>query len=116
MVTFLKFLARLWPLPTLALLALITWASFQPEGAVGDPGRWDKLVHLAAYACVAGPVGLAWPRRAWAWLGLLLAWGAAIELLQPLAGREGSLEDLLANLAGLALGAVAGWGLRRAVR
>ena len=108
----LRLAVRIWPLLTLAPLTFLTWASFQPPGtALGDPNPYDKLFHLAAYACVAGPLGLAWPRRAWLWLGALVAWGAGIEFLQPLAGREGSLEDEAANLAGLGLGAVAGRAL-----
>lgn len=108
-------LARVWPYLTLACLALVTWGSFQSDGGVGDPGPYDKVIHLAAYACVAGPLGLAWPRRAWVFLGALALWGGGIELLQPLAGREGHWDDLAANLAGLALGTAAGLGLRRGI-
>ena len=112
----LRLVARLWPVATLACLALITWGSFQSEtSAVGAPNPYDKVLHLVAYACVAGPVGLAWPRKAWIWLGVLVLWGAGIEVLQPLVGREGSWDDLLANLGGLALGALAGRGLGRLV-
>ena len=109
----LRLAIRVWPALTLAGLAIVTWASLQPEGAVGDPGSYDKLLHLAAYACVAAPLGLARPPRVWLWLGALALWGGGIELIQPLAGREGHWDDLLANLAGLALGAWGGWQLRQ---
>ncbi len=114
MVTLLRWVARVWPLPVLVLLAIVTWASLQPpDTGLGEPNPYDKILHMVAYACVAGPVGLAWPRRAWLWLGLLVLWGGGIELVQPLVGREGHWDDLAANLAGLALGAGAGRGLGR---
>ena len=114
MVTILRLAASYWAVLTLVALVFLTWASLQPPGtALGDPNPFDKLYHLAAYACVAGPLGLAWPRKAWVWLGVLLAWGIGIEMLQPLVGREGSLEDVAANLAGLGLGAGVGWGIRK---
>ncbi len=116
MVTFLRLAARFWPVLTLVSLIFLTWASLQPPGtALGDPNPYDKLLHLAAYGAVAGPLGLAWPRRVWLFLGTLVLWGAGIELVQPLVGREGHWGDLLANLAGLSLGGVVGWALGRFV-
>jgi len=110
----LHLVARFWPVLTLVCLALITWGSFQPEGTVvGDPNPYDKLLHLAAYGAVAGPLGLAWPRGVWVFLGGLVLWGAGIEILQPLVGRESSWNDVAANLAGLGLGAAGGRVLGR---
>ena len=85
---------------------------FAPAGGVpvAPPGV-DKVVHVLLFAVLAAT-------GRWAGVGLvplaasLAGYAAASEVLQdllPLA-RSGSLADLLADLAGIALG-VAGWRL-----
>jgi VanZ family protein len=78
---------------------------------VADTG-WDKLNHALAFA---GPMfaGLAARGRpsgpaVLALAGGLLAWGAALELLQTqLPPRSGDPADWLADAVGVALGAAA---------
>lgn len=85
---------------------VIAYQSLDPRGV---PGEVDKLLHFSAYAVwgvfavLATPAGRA--RRLL--LGVLLAAGAAIELVQPAFGRSASMWDALANFAGLAVGAFA---------
>lgn len=73
---------------------------------------WDKLNHVLAFAgpCFAGLAAL----RAGHWASgaplalALLAWGGALELLQPLLPpRGGDWTDLLADAVGIGLGALA---------
>ena len=105
--------ARHWLVLFAGLLGAVAVLSLTPQGGAGDPGGADKPLHLLAYGAVAAPVGLAWPPRAWIWLGVAALVGGGIELIQPAVGREGHWDDLAANLAGIAAGAVLGAGLRR---
>ena len=69
---------------------------------------WDKSNHMLAFL-VLGLLGLScWRTRAAAVLLGLAGYGAAIELAQSLSGiRIGDWVDLAADLAGLALAALA---------
>lgn len=48
-----------------------------------------------------------WP--CWLLAGAVLLLGAAIEIVQPWAGRQGSLEDILADLAGITTAVLPCW-------
>ena len=88
-------------------LAAITVGSLwpQPPDAVGGS---DKLMHVAAYTLLSA---LTWPAFA-LWRGGivliaafgLIIFGIAIEVVQPLVGREQSIADAVANAAGVVLG------------
>jgi len=74
----------------------------------------DKVQHFAAYGIwallvTASPRGLGWIT---AYVLVVVATGAAIELIQPMMGRTGSWLDLAANLAGIAAGTAIGLLLR----
>lgn len=81
----------------------------------GPPGS-DKLAHLTAFALIALPTAALAPRHLIWLLPLGLAYGGAIELIQPLVGRGRELLDLVSDGLGLAVGAVAGLALGGAVR
>ncbi len=90
-----------------------------PEG--GPPGDWqiDKLAHFAAFAAI----GLAtWPatRSTGAFAGILLTscvLAIGLEFVQAyVPGRDSSLLDVLANIAGLAVGSTGGRRLLGAPR
>ena len=71
---------------------------------------WDKANHALAFAVLAVLGLAAYPARAARVLPGLLAFGAAIELLQSLTGyRTAEWFDLLADAAGLLIG----WQLAR---
>ncbi|MGB2819661.1 MAG: PKD domain-containing protein [Phycisphaerae bacterium] len=100
--------------------------------------RWDKAAHALAYSVLAFLLLSALGRRSWAVtflsrafrgiarranlvkvLAVLLLvglFGLAIELTQPLVGRDRSLRDLAANVAGACFAAAAWWLLRRVMR
>ncbi|HEY7725757.1 MAG TPA: VanZ family protein [Anaeromyxobacteraceae bacterium] len=109
-------------LPALAWAAGVFWLSsqssplpFLPEGLF----TFDKVLHALEYA--AGGALLAWallprgPRAAFLLAALLAAaYGASDEVHQGLVpGRDGSLADWVADLAGAVAGA---WALVRARR
>jgi len=94
----------LWLPGTLLLGAAMTWASLMPPGSAGDPGAWDKPIHLASYAALAFPCAYARPPAMVWWLAGLALWSGGIELVQPALGRGADPADLLANIAGLLTG------------
>jgi VanZ family protein len=92
-----------------AVLAVVAWGELGP----GDVGfdMWDKLQHFGAYAVLAGLITVALEARRW-WLWALLgliAYGAALEVLQGLVGRDMSVADEIANMLGVVAGGAAGW-------
>lgn len=74
-----------------------------------EPGG-DKLDHVLAFAAMGlcAQSSAADPGRpAWAWLGLVLAFGVFIEAAQAqIPGRHAEAADLLADALGIACGAV----------
>jgi len=78
-----------------------------PEVAVSD-----KLEHLLAYGLLGllATLRRQTPRTLLLTLLLVIAYGAAIEILQPYAGRFMELGDFIANSSGAFLGAlIARW-------
>ncbi len=70
-----------------------------------SPGQ-DKLFHAIVFAALTGPGVLVLPRKyLWFWVAHMIALGAGIEIVQPMAdnGRSGSVWDFLADLAGIAV-------------
>lgn len=94
-----------WP-----AVAVVVWGELQPD--LGIPHVSDKLQHFTAYFGLAGlaAVALGGGRRAlWAALGLVLL-GGALEIVQGMAGRDMSFYDEIANMLGVAAGALVAWG------
>ena len=84
-------------------------------------GDGDKIDHMAAFGTLAVLGRLGWSRRRARWIGIaLVGFGALIELSQaiPIVGRDASWYDLLADtiavLAGLTLGQLLLFAIRRA--
>ena len=95
-----------WVAFTLLTLVAITALSLWPlENLPSVPGT-DKTHHFIAYAILMFPTALRKPDK-WIMLGLLfIAYGGAIELLQPYVNRYGEWPDMLANTVGLACGLI----------
>ncbi len=104
------------PIPV--YLGLIFLASSISRLPFKLPVVWmDKVIHFAEYAVLAVLVArairsLAWPKKWWAtWLVTIAAVviiGSLDELYQgTVAGRDSSVFDLLADVAGGALGSLA---------
>ncbi|MBZ0122822.1 MAG: hypothetical protein K8F31_02950, partial [Roseovarius sp.] len=76
----------------------------------------DKLWHALAFFAWAAVVTAGWRWPGWRVLVVAAAFGGAIELVQPLTGRDAELADLAADLAGAAAGLWLGLRLRVRVR
>lgn len=103
----------LWTLVGWVWLAVVIVFSLIPSPPKADVPMWDKLNHLAAYGLLMFWFAQLTPR----WLMLaarLLMLSGLLELTQGLTGyREASLQDMVANALGLALGALLAWRLPR---
>lgn len=86
----------------------ITVLSLIPVALQQDDSNIDKLYHLVAYAGFAVLLFTLCQQRRARITGLVLLslYGIAIEGLQTLTGREASSADVLANIAGLGIGAL----------
>ena len=96
-------ISLLFRILTLAALGVVLVMSLRPSINVGSISHIDKLLHLGAYAVLAGLSRIGWPKIWGGWLFLFWAvFGIAIEILQHMMalGRTGSLADIFANLTG----------------
>ena len=97
---------------TLALALIIAVLTLAPLPAACPAGS-DKVYHILAFAGLAFPLPLVRPRLTiWVVLGVI-AYGGAIEMIQPFFGRQAEWADLLADGVGAVVGAVAGYALSR---
>ena len=93
-----------------AVLSLLPTAYLPPQVF----SLWDKAQHALAFTALATLGLLAYPRRPWCVLAVLLAFGGAIELAQAATGwRYGEWADWLADAVGLAAGSALAWHPRR---
>ncbi len=102
-----------WVVITLFVLFVITFLSLLPADELPKVAGSDKLHHLLAYAGLMFWVALRKPKY---WLVLLLffvAWGGAIELIQPYVNRYAEWLDFLVNSVGLLLGVLMGFWVRK---
>lgn len=100
----------------IVLVGLFVWAGGQPVAAGLVPPPWDKLVHLAWFAVLAGllhfAAGLRWGSLVAALCVSLGLWDEWRQL--SLAGRAAGWDDLLFDVLGVGAGmALAVWGGRR---
>lgn len=104
MIKLLTFIKTNWIAFTLFTLAVITTLSlWPPEDLPSLPGS-DKIHHIIAYAALMFPTALRKPNN-WELIGLFfIAYGGAIELLQPYVNRYGEWMDMAANTTGVVCG------------
>ncbi|NRQ10111.1 hypothetical protein XMV208_000698 [Aliiroseovarius sp. xm-v-208] len=89
---------------TLVLAVVIAVLTLAPMPA-GGPAGSDKIYHILAFACLAFPLPLVRPRwTVWVILSVI-AYGGAIEVIQPFFGRQAEWVDLVADGIGAILGA-----------
>lgn len=96
-----------------ALLAVILVASLLPGSATGGlPAGADKVAHAAGYAALGLVGARALPARSGGELAAVAlaaaGLGVALELVQPLVGRDASPLDAAANAVGAAAGVAYG--------
>lgn len=98
-----------------ALTAAVAWLALSPTPPRGVDTGWDKANHALAFAVMLVSGRLAWPPRPWTVALGLLGYGLLIELVQShVPGREASALDVIADAAGIAIGAALGVLLLRA--
>ncbi|MCP4933182.1 MAG: VanZ family protein [bacterium] len=95
-----------WVVLTLVILVIITILSLWPlENLPSVPGT-DKTHHLIAYAVLMLPTALRKPDKWLLIVLLVVAYGGAIELLQPYVNRYGEWLDMAANTLGVICGLI----------
>ncbi len=89
-----------------ALAVLVGLATLLPvNGAVPQVSGLDKVYHFIAFAVLIFPLILTDSRR-WFWaVPLAIAYGGAIELIQPSVGRGAEWLDWGADISGVLAGA-----------
>lgn len=98
------------------LLALvIAYFSLVPPGETPAPQISDKIRHFGAYAMLAIPTAMWLAPRRMAPAVIAGVWGIAMEIAQGFAGtgREASIGDALANMAGAGAGVFLVWVIAR---
>ena len=96
---------------TFAIMIAIALGTLMPAPQL--PGN-DKAIHLLAFVLLTLPLSLRPWVKGWK-LGLgCLAFGAAIEIIQPFVNRSGEWLDLGADAVGIVLGLAIGQILRKA--
>lgn len=90
----------------LALLGVFIWGGSRPEAAGLIPSPWDKLVHLAWFAVLAGLLHAGLGLRRGVWVVVFCAgvglWDEWRQLALP--GRSAGWDDLLFDGLGIAVG------------
>ncbi len=102
------YLRRAFALLTVVLLAYVSWEAFRANpGGLNGP-HIDKLLHFSAFLALAISSSLALTpgrRSGWRVVAGLLVYGTLIEIVQAFVpGRDASVQDLLADAAGIAAG------------
>ena len=101
---------RLWLVLGMTLVLAVMVSSLLPGGPPMGFHGFDKIGHAGAYLVLMVWFAGLQPRRAWCWVAVaLLALGTVLELLQGAMQmhRTADLRDVLANAAGIGLGALA---------
>ena len=106
MAKLLAFVEANWMTLTLVTLMAITLISLWPLDKLPLVPGADKTHHIIAYAILMFPVALRKPDR-WILFGLFfVAYGGAIEFLQPYVNRYGEWHEMAANVSGLICGLI----------
>lgn len=97
------------------LIAVVAWLAVSPAPPRGADLGWDKANHALAFAVMFVSGRLAWPRRPWSVALGLLGYGVLVELVQSqVPNRSADALDVIADAAGIALGALVATLLLRA--
>ena len=94
---------------TIAIAVVIASGTLSPPGNSGAAlPLSDKQMHALGFALLVLPLSVARPATI-IWLApLALAYGGAIEVIQPSVGRTAEWADFLADGLGIALGIIPG--------
>jgi VanZ family protein len=102
----LTFIKTNWIVITLLTLTVITVLSLWPLEELPLVPGGDKIHHMIAYAVLMFPAALRKPVH-WRLIGLFfIAYGGAIELVQPYVNRYSEWLDVAANTTGIICGLI----------
>ena len=93
---------------TIAIAFAIGLATLTPVETLPNVSGSDKLYHLISFAILTLPIAIIRPKAMWVILSLSIAYGGAIEIIQPLVNRNCEMADLFADTCGAMLGILAG--------
>ena len=97
---------------TIIIAFAIGLATLTPFEKLPTVSGSDKVYHLISFAILTLPIAIIRPRAIWIILSLSIAFGGAIELLQPLVNRNCEMADFLADTVGAILGVLVTRALR----
>jgi VanZ family protein len=89
---------------TIIIAFAIGLATLTPVEKLPNVSGSDKLYHLLSFTILTFTIGAVRPKSVWWILILRVAFGGAIEMLQPLVNRSCEFADFLADACGAALG------------
>ena len=93
---------------TIAIAFAIGLATLTPVETLPNVSGSDKLYHLISFAILTLPIAIIRPKAMWLILSLSIAYGGAIEIIQPLVNRNCEMADLFADACGAVLGILGG--------
>lgn len=94
------------------LLAAIAFVTLAPIGWRPETGVSAHIERFAAFALIGLVFSLAYPRKLWLVVLMVLGAAVAFEAMQFLAqGRHPGLRDVIAKLAGGTTGILIGWAI-----
>ncbi len=94
------------------VLTYLFLAPVRPPSSMKGMGL-DKVFHFLAFAALVFPMIATGPRR-WVWVvPAAIAYGGAIELIQPHFGRDADWYDFVADILGVATGTLLGLAAAR---
>ena len=103
---------RIWPMTSIIMTAMIailigylTLTKIDVPPALTGSDKWQ---HAIAFAALAFPISVLHPK--WLLLGApaFIAFGGAIEIIQPYVGRDRDILDWRADIVGVILGCAIG--------
>ena len=100
---------------TACLALLIGYLTLSPAPFLSIPGS-DKINHLIGFTALMIPGALLYRHALYWLLPSVIAFGGAIELIQPYVNRRGEWADFWADATGALLGAGIGLLLRHIFR
>ena len=101
---------------TLVLAVVILLLALAPPSVEISGGINDKILHFAAFATLVLPCAIFLARYLVSIASLALAFGGAIELLQPGFGSDASWADFLADTLGVTAGVAIGLIVRYLIK
>ena len=93
---------------TIAIAFAIGLATLIPVETLLNVSASDKFYHLISFAILTLPIAIIRPKAMWLILSLSIAYGGAIEIIQPLVNRNCEMADLFADACGAVLGILGG--------